>query len=251
MSENTVDKALRLDLAVAEKLNISRTIAADIIVAGHVKTDGKTMLKPGTKIDTRAVIEIEGEPQIFASRGGAKLAAAIKTFGIDLVGLTCMDVGAGAGGFTDCMLKHGAKSVYAIDIGTSQLKDELRADDRVISWENTDIRLVERSSLPKIDFVSVDVSFISLEKILPAVYNLIGDKSAGILLVKPQFEAGKGAVNKKGIIKNPKIRYKTLEKVYNYAKEAGFVCTLHIESAVNGGGNVEYLVHVLKGGDIN
>ena len=250
MNEKTADRGnqvLRLDLAVAEKLSVSRIIAADIIEAGHIKVKGKTVLKSGAKVDLAAEIEVEGEPLVFASRSGVKLQAALNEFGINLTGLICMDVGASAGGFTDCMLKNGAKKIYAIESGTNQLKDELRANPKVISRENTDIRALELNALPPIDFVSVDVSFISLEKILSSVYAFMGDESQGILLVKPQFEAGKGAVNKKGIIKNPKIRYKALEKVYNYAKDAKFVCMGHIESPIKGGGgNVEFLVHVVK-----
>jgi len=238
---------IRLDLALSNKLSISRTIAKDIIEKGQVKVDGKLAAKSGLKIDAMSEIEVEDNRQIFVSRGGFKLQAAIEEFNIDLNGLVCMDVGASTGGFSDCMIQNGAKKVYAIDSGTDQLKDALRANPAIISMEKTDIRKLNPSDFDKIDFVSVDVSFISLEKILGHIYSLMNKKSSAILLVKPQFEAGIGAVNKKGVVKNPKIRCKALEKVYNYAKEVGFVCLGHIESPIKGGdGNVEFLMHVIK-----
>ena len=237
----------RLDIAVAEKLSTSRTIAKDIIEKGQVKVDGKTAAKSGLKIDETSVIEIESNLQNFVSRGGFKLQAAIEEFDLDLDGLVCMDVGASTGGFSDCMVQNGAKKVYAIDSGTDQLKDELRANPTIISMEKTDIRKLDPTDFEKIDFVSVDVSFISLDKILGHVYSFMGDKSSAILLVKPQFEAGIGATNKKGIVKNPKSRCKALEKVYNDAKEVGFLCRSHIESPIKGGdGNAEYLMYVVK-----
>ena len=238
---------IRLDLAVAEKLSVSRTIAQDIIERGHVKVNGKVVLKSGAKIDPAHEIVIDDTLHNFVSRGGFKLQAAIDEFKIDLSGLVCMDVGASAGGFSDCMIKNGAKKVYAIDSGTDQLKDELRSNSAVISMEKTDIRNLDPTTLEKIDFVSVDVSFISLEKILGSVYSFMSENSSAVLLVKPQFELGRGVVGKSGIIKNPKIRCKALDKVYNYAKEAGFICKGHIESPIKGGdGNVEFLMYVLK-----
>jgi len=246
MSENI---ETRLDMAVAKKLSVSRIIARDIIENGQVKVNGKVIQKSGVKVDEHHEISIEGNLLNFVSRGGFKLQAAIDEFGINLEGLTCMDVGASSGGFTDCMIKNGAKKVYAIDTGTDQLKDELRANTAVISMEKTDIRTLDPATIEKIDFVSIDVSFISLEKILGSVYAFMSDSSCGVFLVKPQFESGRGATSKKGIIKNPKIRYKALEKVYNYAKVAGFTCAGHIESPIKGGdGNVEFLLYTLKNG---
>lgn len=237
----------RIDLAVANKLSISRTIAQDIIEKGQVKVDGKLATKSGMKVEATQEIEVENDLQNFVSRGGFKLQAAIEEFNLDLSGLICMDVGASTGGFSDCMIQNGAKKVYAIDAGTDQLKDELRANPAIISMEKTDIRKLDPSDFEKIGFVSVDVSFISLEKILSHVYSFMDDNGKAILLVKPQFEAGIGVVNKKGIVKNPKIRCKALEKVYNYAKEVGFVCKGHIESPIKGGdGNVEFLMYVVK-----
>ena len=250
MSENTADKQLiRLDMAVAAKLNISRTIAADIIEKGRVKVKGKTIYKAGEKVDSGFDIEIEEGTKTFVSRGGFKLQAALKGFSINLAGLICMDVGASAGGFTDCMLKNGAKKVYAIDSGTGQLKEALRENPAVISMENTDIRSLDAGTLPKMDFVCIDVSFISLDKVLPKVYDLMAGNSRGIVLLKPQFEAGPGAVNKKGIIKNTKVRQKVLDSFYIYAKNMGFICKGHMESPIKGaGGNEEFLVHLAKGG---
>jgi len=239
--------ATRLDLAVANKLSISRTIAQDIIEKGQVKVDGKIATKSGMKIDQTQEIEVEDNLQNFVSRGGFKLQAAIEEFNLDLNGLVCMDVGASTGGFSDCMIQNGAKKVYAIDSGTDQLKGELKSNPAIISMERTDIRKLDLAEVETIDFASVDVSFISLEKILGHVYSFMGEKSVAVLLVKPQFEAGIGAVNKKGIIKNSKILCKVIDKVYNYAKEVGFVCKGHIESPIKGGdGNVEFLMYVAK-----
>jgi len=247
MSENTAYKSLRLDLAVAKQLNVSRTIAGDIIEKGHVKVNGKTVEKVGAKIANDSEIEIEGGITTFVSRGGFKLQAALEEFSIDLAGLVCMDVGASTGGFTDCMLKNGAKRVYALDCGTNQLRDELRKNTAVISMENTDIRDMTQCSVPPIDFASVDVSFISLEKILGRVYDLMAENSVGVLLIKPEFEAGPGAVNKKGVIKSAKVALKAVENVYSYAKTAGFICKGHIESPIKGGsGNREFLMYIIK-----
>jgi len=238
---------IRLDLAVSNKLFISRTIAQDIIEKGEVKVDGKVVTKSGIKIDKMNEIEVESNLQSFVSRGGFKLQAAIKEFNLDLNGLICMDVGASSGGFSDCMIQNGAKKVYAIDSGTDQLKDELRKNPAIVSIEKMDIRKLDPTAFEKIDFVSVDVSFISLEKILGHVYSFMSDKSSAVFLVKPQFEAGIGATNKKGVVKNPKIHCKVIDKVYNYAKEVGFVCHGHIESPIKGGdGNVEFLMYVVK-----
>jgi len=243
---------IRLDIAVSNKLAISRILAKDLIEKGRVKVNGKTALKSGTKVDETHEIEVEGNLQSFVSRGGFKLQAALEEFEIDLSGLICMDVGASTGGFSDCMIQNGAAKVYAIDSGTDQLKDELRTNPAIISMEKTDIRKLDLATIEKVDFVSVDVSFISLEKILCHVYQFMNDGASAVFLVKPQFEAGIGAVGKKGVIRNPKIRCKALNKVYNYAKEVGFICKGHIESPIKGGeGNVEYLMHVIKATSIN
>ena len=242
----------RLDIAISNKLSISRTLAQDLIEGGQVKVDGKTVLKSGAKVDESHEITVESNRQSFVSRGGFKLQAAIEEFAIDLSGLVCMDVGASTGGFSDCMIQNGALRVYAIDSGTDQLKDELKTNPAIISMEKTDIRKLDPATVEEIDFISVDVSFISLEKILPCIYPFMKESASAVLLVKPQFEAGIGAVGKKGIVRNPKIRCKVLNKVYNYAKEVGFICKAHIESPILGGdGNVEYLMHVIKATSIN
>jgi len=245
-------KTTRLDTTVSNKLSISRTLAQDLIKGGQVKVNGKTTLKSGAKVDESHEVIVEGNLQSFVSRGGFKLQAAIEEFAIDLSGLVCMDVGASSGGFSDCMVQNGALKVYAVDSGTDQLKDELKTNPAIISMEKTDIRKLEPSTIEEIDFISVDVSFISLEKILPYIYRFMKEGASAVLLVKPQFEAGIGAVDKKGIVRNPKIRCKVLNKVYNYAKEVGFICKAHIESPIKGGdGNVEYLMHVIKATSIN
>jgi 23S rRNA (cytidine1920-2'-O)/16S rRNA (cytidine1409-2'-O)-methyltransferase len=241
------EKLVRFDIAVADKLSISRTLAKDAIEKGLITVDGKVVTKSGTKVEKSQSIVVEGSFKSFVSRGGFKLQGALEEFGIDLSGLICMDVGAAAGGFSDCMLKNGAKKVYAIDSGSDQLKDELKTNTDLISMEQTDIRTLDPSSIEEIDFVGVDVSFISLEKIMGNVYSFMKKGGSAIFLVKPQFEAGKGALNKKGVIRNTKIHCKVLDKVYNYAKEAGFTLKGHIESPIKGGdGNIEFLMYALK-----
>jgi len=247
MNENTADKIERLDVCIAKKLNVSRTIAVDIIEKGYVKVDGKALLKAGVKVKQTSEILIEDGYSTFVSRGGTKLAAALREFNIDLTGLLCMDVGASTGGFTDCMLKNGAKTVYAVDVGTGQLKGEIRNNPAVISMENTDIRDLVSDILPQMEFVCVDLSFISLNKVLNNIYALMADGAPAVLLVKPQFEAGPNAVNKKGIIKSERLQQKILADLYNYTNNIGFYSGPHIESPIKGGsGNKEFLMKVQK-----
>ena len=249
MSENT---ALRLDIAVSAKLNISRTMARDLIEQERVVVDGKISTRSGLKIDENAEIVINSFGKMFVSRGGFKLQKAIDEFNIDLAGLTCIDIGASSGGFTDCMLQSSAKTVYAVDSGTGQLKDEIRENSKVINMENTDIRTLEKGEIGHIDFFSVDVSFISVSKIIDAVYNLLDDGAKGVMLIKPQFESGPGVVNAKGIIKSPKIHCKTLKLVYNYTTVAGFAVLGLCASPIDGGdGNREFLMYISKGAERN
>ncbi|MDR2899348.1 MAG: TlyA family RNA methyltransferase, partial [Clostridiales bacterium] len=176
-----------------------------------------------------------------------KLEAALDAFAVNLDGLVCADIGASTGGFTDLMLKRGASKIYAIDSGSNQLAEVLRNNNRVISLENTDIRDINNSDIPGVDFLSVDVSFISLSKIICVLYKVLKDDSFGVILIKPQFEAGPGVVNKKGVIKNPKIHYKTLIDVYNYTVTTGFAFIGLILSPITGrDGNREFLGLIRK-----
>jgi len=245
MSEDT---ALRLDIAVSQKLNISRIMAKDLIEKEQVSVNGKISVKSGLKVAVNADITVNSFGKMFVSRGGFKLQKAIDEFNINLENLACMDIGASTGGFTDCMLQAGAEKVYAVDSGSNQLKDELRENPKVINMENTDIRSLDSGDIEEIDFFTIDVSFISISKIIDVVYNLISPKASGIILIKPQFEAGPGVVNKKGIIKSPKIHYKTLKLVYNYTVEAGFSVLGICASPISGGdGNKEFLMYASKG----
>lgn len=263
------DEQTRLDLAVMAKLAVSRNIACDIVEKGHITVDGKVVTKVGAKVAGSAVIAVDGDPLTFVSRGGFKLQGAINAFGLDLEGLVCLDIGASTGGFTDCMLKNGAGIVCAVDIGSNQLKDGLRGNPAVISLENTDVRSLKRDAVidmirarrensPNINssnidseiaitFAAVDVSFISLQKVLPALYALMGENAFAVALVKPQFEVGPGIVNKKGIVMSERLRLKALDAVINSSRDVGFFCKSHIESPIKGGGgNVEYLLHLIK-----
>ena len=245
MLENT---AVRLDVAVSQKLNISRTMAQDLIEKERVSVGGKISTKPGLKVNENADIIINSFGKMFVSRGGFKLQRAIDEFNIDLTGLCCMDIGASSGGFTDCMLQSGAGKVFAIDSGTDQLKDELRDNPQIVNMENTDIRTLEIDKVGNVDFFTIDVSFISISKIIDAVYKLVSADAKGVMLIKPQFESGPGVVNKKGIIKSPKIHYKTLKFVYNYTRLAGFDVLGICPSPIEGGdGNREFLMYIAKG----
>ena len=205
---------------------------------------GKIVTKPSKEVSEDNEVEILKEPE-FVSRGGLKLDGALKLFFIDVKDLVCLDVGASTGGFTDCLLKRGAKKVYAVDVGTAQLANSLKNDPRVVSLENTDIREVKPADFAeKIDLVVCDVSFISLRHIFPAAAALC---ERGVFLVKPQFELDKKALSKSGVVKDAAKRKKAFESVCGYAKEAGFEVVNSAESPIKGGdGNTEYLIYLEK-----
>ncbi len=197
----------RLDVLVVQRgILFSRERAKENIIAGNIFVDGIMTTKCGKKVDISSNIEFIGEDIPYVSRGGLKLKKAIESFDIDLKGKICLDIGASTGGFTDCMLQHGASRVYSIDVGTNQLDDKLRCDSRVVSMENTNIRYLSADSIGELaDFASIDVSFISLEKVIPNLLNLLKDDGSVVALLKPQFEVGVGIVNKKGVVKKPKV----------------------------------------------
>lgn len=209
----------RLDILLVERgLAISREKAKRYIMAGEVFVDGQREDKPGTKVAASAEIELRGDPLSYVSRGGLKLEKALQVFPIDLNGKVCMDIGASTGGFTDCMLQNGAAKVYAIDVGYGQLDYRLRKDERVVCMERTNFRYFSEDSLPeRVDFASCDVSFISLEKMLPAAYELLTDNGEMVCLIKPQFEAGREKVGKKGVVREPKVHIEVVEKVMGFA----------------------------------
>ncbi len=225
----------------------SREKAKAIIMAGNVFVDGQREDKAGTCFDTDKVkIEVKGATQKYVSRGGLKLEKAMTHFGLSLTGKVCMDIGASTGGFTDCMLQSGAVKVYAVDVGHGQLAWKLRNDERVVCMEKTNFRYLTGEDIAdELDFASVDVSFISLTKILLPARALLKDRGEMVCLIKPQFEAGRDKVGKKGVVKDPDIHEEVISKILDYADSLGF-CVKNLEySPIKGPeGNIEYLVYL-------
>lgn len=237
----------RLDLLLVEKgLAESREKAQALILAGKVSVEGEIISKPGTLIRSDASIELkEGIP--YVSRGGLKLEFALKAFGIDPTGKVAIDVGASTGGFTDCLLQHGAARVYAVDVGYGQLAWKLRHDPRVVVLERTNIRYLE--SLPEpVDLATIDVSFISLKLVLPSVLRLMKPKAEILALVKPQFEAGREKVGKGGVVRDPQVHREVLETLVEYAHSLG-LHTLGLATSpfLGPAGNVEFFAHWARG----
>ena len=239
----------RLDVLLVERgLAPSREKAKACIMAGEVYVQGQKEDKAGALFREEASIEVRGHALPYVSRGGLKLEKAMKTFRLSLEGLVCMDVGASTGGFTDCMLQNGAAKVYAVDVGYGQLHWKLRNDPRVICMEKTNIRYVLPEEIGEgVDFSSIDVSFISLEKVLPAVREILKDQGQVVCLIKPQFEAGREKVGKKGVVKDPAVHLEVIEKVTEAALRLGFVPLSLTYSPVKGPeGNIEYLLYLRK-----
>lgn len=239
----------RLDILLTEKNFFdSRARAKAMIMAGKVLVNGQKVDKAGTLIADDAAIRILGEEMPFVSRGGLKLQKALDVFKINLSGLIAADVGASTGGFTDCMLQHGAKKVYAIDVGYGQLAWKLRSNVQVVNMERTNIRNVTPQDIADaLDFVSIDVAFISLEKVLPVVYDLLKDSGEVVALIKPQFEAGREHVGKHGVVRDKKIHAAVIERVLNFAASVGFnVQGLDFSPIKGPEGNIEYLAHLSK-----
>lgn len=239
----------RLDVILFEKGMVeSREKAKAIIMAGIVYVDNEKALKAGTTINENLNIEIRGSAIPFVSRGGLKLQKAIENFNINLKDKICMDIGASTGGFTDCMLKFGAKKVYAIDVGYGQLAWKLRTDTRVVNFERTNIRYVNYEQVGEYtDFSSIDVSFISLKLVLPTVYNLLSEKGEVVCLIKPQFEAGREKVGKKGVVKDIDVHIEVIKKIINISMDIGFLILGLDYSPIKGPkGNIEYLLYISK-----
>lgn len=239
----------RLDLAVFELgFADSRERAKALIMAGQVYLNGQKELKAGATVKPDDKIEVRGEKMPFVSRGGYKLDKAMKSFGITLDGKVCMDVGASTGGFTDCMLMNGAVKVYSIDVGYGQLAWKLRSDERVVNLERTNFRYVTREQVPdEIDFSSVDVSFISLKLILPVLCTLLKDDGEAVCLVKPQFEAGREKIGKKGVVRDKAVHLEVINNCISYAEENGFsVKGLDFSPVKGPEGNIEYLLYISK-----
>lgn len=237
----------RLDvLLVKRNLAASREKAKAIIKTGNVFVNGQREDKAGSAFKEDALIEVKGNPMKYVSRGGYKLEKAIDLWQVPLQDKICMDVGSSTGGFTDCMLQNGAQKVYAIDVGTNQLAWKLRQDERVISMEKTNIRYVTREDIADfIDFFSVDVAFISLKKVLEPVKALLTQEGQGVCLVKPQFEAGREKVGKKGVVRDPKVHREVLEQIMQYVLSIGFeILELSFSPIKGPEGNIEYLLYI-------
>ena len=234
----------RLDVLLTERsLQESRQRAQAVIMSGEVFVNGQRVDKPGTAVAEDAQIEIRGGTLAYVSRGGLKLEKAMATFPIDLHGAVCADIGASTGGFTDCMLQNGAEKVYAVDVGYGQLAWKLRSDERVVCLERTNARYLTHQEIPeKPDFSSVDVSFISLKLILPAIAGVLRDGGQVVCLIKPQFEAGREKVGKKGVVRDPAVHREVLEHFLEHAKENNFTVLAITYSPIRGPeGNIEYL----------
>lgn len=240
----------RLDIILVNKgYASSREKAKAIIMAGNVFVKGNREDKAGATFEEEGIdLLVKNTEQKYVSRGGFKLEKAMENFPINLNETICMDIGASTGGFTDCMLQNGANKVYSIDVGHGQLDWKLRNDARVVCMEKTNFRYVTKEQVPEdIDFASVDVSFISLSKILPAAYPLLKADGTMVCLIKPQFEAGREKVGKKGVVREKSVHLEVIENVFSYAKELNFAIRGLTYSPIKGPeGNIEYLVYLSK-----
>ena len=239
----------RLDvLLVRNGFFSSREKAKATIMAGCVYVDGQKEDKAGMKFDTDSQIEVRGHALPYVSRGGLKLEKAVNLFGLDLEGKVCMDIGASTGGFTDCMLQKGAAKVYSIDVGHGQLDWKLRNDPRVVCMERFNARELSAEDLPQVpDFASIDVSFISLRLILGPVFNTLSPGGSVAALIKPQFEAGREKVGRKGVVRDPAVHEEVINHVLDFAAETGFSCAGLTFSPITGPeGNIEYLAYLVK-----
>lgn len=239
----------RLDVLLVEKgLAESREKAKALIMSGLVYADNQKSDKPGDTVSEDAELEVRGKALRYVSRGGLKLEKAMQVFPIDLNGKVCMDIGASTGGFTDCMLQNGAVKVYSVDVGYGQLAWSLRTDDRVVNLERSNARYLTKEQIPEpVAFGSVDVSFISLTLILPAIRPLLEESGQLVCLIKPQFEAGREKVGKKGVVRDKKVHVEVVDKIAEFACSAGFAVLGLTFSPVKGPeGNIEYLIFLQK-----
>ncbi len=239
----------RLDILLVNRgLAPSREKAKTMIMEGNVFVNNNREDKAGSMFSDDCVIEIHGNTLKYVSRGGLKLEKAMNHFTISLEGKVCMDIGASTGGFTDCMLQNGASKVFAVDVGYGQFAWKLRQDARVVCMEKTNIRYVTPEQIGEpLDFASVDVSFISLTKVLAVAHDLLGEKGQMVCLIKPQFEAGREKVGKKGVVRDKNVHEEVIAKIIDFALETGFsVLNLEYSPIKGPEGNIEYLVHIEK-----
>lgn len=244
MKKQRLDQ-LVFDLGYAE----SRERAKTTIMSGLVFVNSQRVDKPGTAVDPEARIEVRGEAIPFVSRGGFKLDKALKVFPVDPAGKVCIDCGASTGGFTDVLLQHGAAKVYAVDVGYGQLAWKLRTDDRVVNLERTNLRYVSQEQIPeRIDLAVMDVSFISIRLVIPAVKALLKPDADYICLIKPQFEAGREEVGKKGVVRDPAVHEQVVLGILEFARQSGFTVMGLDYSPIKGPeGNIEYICHLKNG----
>lgn len=240
----------RLDLTVFERgLSKSRENAKAMIKNGCVFVNGKVCTRPSENVSETDEITAVSDND-YVGRGGVKLAKAIEYFGITLDGAVCVDIGASTGGFTDCMLRNGAKKVYSVDVGTGQLAEELIANPAVVNLEKTDIRNLPKDFFAEeINFIAVDVSFISLTLILPKVAEILSDNGEAVLLIKPQFEAGRKNLNKNGVVKSPKIHREVIDGIISFSSAMFGTAGLTYSPVARKDGNIEYLLHLRKNCD--
>ena len=239
----------RLDVLLVEQgYADTRTKAQAIIMSGQVYVEGQKADKPGTSYEETVSLEVRGATCPYVSRGGLKLEKAMQNFPITLADKTTMDIGASTGGFTDCMLQNGAKKVFSVDVGYGQLAWKLRQDERVCNMERTNIRYVTPEDIGcEIDFASIDVSFISLKLVLPVAFNLLSEDGELVALIKPQFEAGREQVGKKGVVRDINVHYSVVETVLDFARSTGFHIAGLSYSPIKGPeGNIEYLAYLTK-----
>lgn len=241
---------VRIDKLIFEKgLAPSRERAQAYIMAGKVIVNDQKVEKPGIKVSPEVTIQIKGMDQPYVSRGGLKIEKAIKAFQIPVEGKIAMDVGASTGGFTDCLIQHGVSKVYAIDVGYGQLDWKLVTDERVINMEKTNFRYVTPEDIgEQVDIIVIDVSFISLTKILENCFRFLKPGGVLLALIKPQFEAGKDNIERGGIVNDPKVREQVITSIKDYSLEVGFKVHDITESPIQGkkSGNIEYLIHLTK-----
>ncbi len=243
---------MRLDVYLAENGMVkSRQRAKELITNGQVSVNGRIIEKPSFETYGNEEVSIEGEQLLYVGRGGLKLEKAVSEFGIDFKGKICIDIGASTGGFTDCMLRNGASFVYAVDVGHGQLDEILKNDPRVMNMEGTnilDLSYKDFSEIP--DRISADVSFVSLKKIIPKIKQLLSENGESVVLIKPQFEAGRSAVGKGGIVKDKKVHENVIEDVLGFASSEGLAAVGLTFSPICGGdGNIEYLAYLKNSGN--
>ncbi len=237
----------RLDVYITEQgMAPSREKAKAYIMSGIVFVNNQKVDKAGATVSETDVVEVRGKKMPYVSRGGYKLEKAVSSFGINLLDKICMDAGASTGGFTDCMLKNGAKKVYSVDVGYGQLAWELRTNDKVINLERTNIRYLTEELVPeKVDFISVDLSFISLKLILPVIKEFLSENGHIMCLIKPQFEAGREKVGKKGVVRDKAVHREVIEEIYNFSESIGlFAHGLDFSPIKGPEGNIEYLIYL-------